>query len=131
MHAAGVDQQIAGDDGKTAKSRRLWTEPRIQSSHSVRGSNWKLSALQLAGGDRNRVEGQPRSWGIDRDSCAFFAQADRRNDNHARDRRIAATTFAQGVTVEAEATSSRRRKSPGKQIVQGQSSEPEAARAVA
>ncbi|KAF1359770.1 hypothetical protein EJ07DRAFT_155711 [Lizonia empirigonia] len=61
---------------------------------------------------------------------ASFVQVDTKNNRRNEVEKIAATC-AQGVTVEAEAMSRGRRKSLGKPIVQGQTDEPNAARAVA
>lgn len=82
-----VDQQTVGDDGKTARLRRSWTESQdTEQSQRQREQleALRFAALQLAGGARNRVEGQPRSWGIDRDVCAFLAQAEREGTTTTR-----------------------------------------------
>jgi hypothetical protein len=87
MHAACVDQQTAGDDGETAQLRRSWAKTEnIEQSQRRREQleALRFAALQLAGAARNRVEGQPRNWGIDRDSCAFLAQADREGTTTTR-----------------------------------------------
>jgi hypothetical protein len=76
------------------------------------------------------MEGQPRSWGIDQDVRRLRSGKQRKN-NHGDEGQGIAEAFAQGVTMEAEAMSRGRRKAPGKQIFQGQTDEPKAARAVA
>src|SRR5687767_1744080 len=77
MQAACVDQQTIWMTVRLPTRAACGPALRIQSSHSVgksSGQALELAALQLAGYSRVPVEGQPRSWGIDRGVCAFLAQ---------------------------------------------------------
>lgn len=95
-------------------------------------ASFELAVLRLARAARELGGGAAEKLGY-QPGCmpASSVQQNRRNDGCNSEVERTAATCAQGVTMEAEAMSRGRRKSPGKQIVQGQIDEPKAARAVA